>query len=356
MSRAEEATSISTDARAGRTTAYLIKVPFLADVDADTLGELSKRAVMQKFTKGATLVSELESGADVYVLITGHAEVSVDARGGERQVLGKLGSGQAFGEMSSLTGELRSATVTALDDVEVLIIPDVEFDRLRARRPEVAVALVRVLAQRLGEAELAVEALLVAEEPVIEGRLSVAVERAAGLDKQRRKGSLARVWRELVVAKKKDLAFLTLAAFVATLIGVRLVVYASFRTGFEPEDVLRAAYMSGFTALVGAACASLLTFRPGWRRAIAIFYGFGLALILNELGVTLAFDIFFKDIHTADPNVPFDVERLYQRAEPLRAIAIGLVVLVQAAYLRRFYGRALFVVKTRLRGLVSRKA
>ena len=60
----------------------------------------------------------------------------------------------------------------------------------------------------------------------------------------------------------------------------------------------------------------------------------GLALILNELGVTLAFDIFFKDIHTPDPDVPFDIERLYRRAEPLRAIAMGLVVLVQAAYLR----------------------
>jgi hypothetical protein len=78
------------------------------------------------------------------------------------------------------------------------------------------------------------------------------------------------------------------------------------------------------------------------------------ALILNELGVTLAFDIFYKDIHTPDPNVAFDIERLYSRAEPLRAIAIGLVVLVQAAYLRRFWRRAWFIGKTRLRKLLAR--
>ena len=54
------------------------------------------------------------------------------------------------------------------------------------------------------------------------------------------------------------------------------------------------------------------------RRAIAVTYGIGCALIFNELGVTLAFDIFFKDIHTADPNVPFDIERLYRRTEALR--------------------------------------
>ena len=83
-------------------------------------------------------------------------------------------------------------------------------------------------------------------------------------------------------------------------------------------------------------------------------YGVGVALIFNELGVTLAFDIFYKDIHTADPNVPFDIERLYRRTEPLRAIGIGLVVLIQAAYLRKFYARAAFVLMTRLRRFSSK--
>jgi CRP-like cAMP-binding protein len=341
---------------AQRAAFHLRKVGFLAGVDDDTLDSLAGHARVQSFAKGATIVSELESGADVYVLTRGEAVVSVDARGGEKQILGKLGPGSAFGEMSSLTGELRSATVTAVEDVEVLVIPDAVFDELRARRPQIAVALLRVLADRLSDTEQAIEALLVAEEPVLEGRASIAVGRAAGLNKEQRKGSLARVWRELVVAKKRDLAFLTLTSFVVTLVCIRLAVYLSFRFEIAPKGVLRAAYMTGFTSLVASACASLLTFRPAWRRAIALFYGLGLALILNELGVTLAFDIFFKDIHTADPNVPFDVERLYRRTEPLRAIAVGLVVLIQAAYLRRFYGRAAFVVATRLRGLLSRKA
>ncbi|HUK63554.1 MAG TPA: hypothetical protein VLV15_09475, partial [Dongiaceae bacterium] len=103
-----------------------------------------------------------------------------------------------------------------------------------------------------------------------------------------------------------------------------------------------------------SACTSLLTFRPGFRRAIAIAYGVACALIVNELGVTLAFDIFYKDIHTPDPTVAFDVERLYRRTESARAILIALVVLVQAAYLRRFYRRVAFVLSNRLRRLGSR--
>jgi hypothetical protein len=119
--------------------------------------------------------------------------------------------------------------------------------------------------------------------------------------------------------------------------------------------VLRAAYLTGFGLLLLSACASLLTFRPSYRRAIALCYGIACALIANELGVTLAFDIFFRDIHTADPNVAFDVERLYRRSEPVRAIVIAAGVLVQAAYLRRFYRRVGFVLMTRLRRLASRR-
>lgn len=322
----------------------LAKVDFLADLDAEVLGEVVARAARRSYRTGQRIVSELESGADVYVLVKGEAEISVDSATGERQLLGKLGPGGAFGEMASLTGELRSASVTAVSDVEALVIADADFDRLRERRPEIARRLVRLLARRLAAAERSVESLL-AEGP--------ASAPPKGLPPARR-GSIARVWRELVVNRERDLAFLTLAAFVLTLLAVRLAVFAAFRFDVAPRDVLRGAYITGFALLMGSSFASLLTFRPGTRRAIALAYGVGIALILNELGVTLAFDIFFKDIHTADPNAPFDIERLYRRAEPLRAIAIGLVVLVQAAYLRRFYRRVGFVLATRLRKVLSR--
>jgi hypothetical protein len=230
-------------------------------------------------------------------------------------------------------------------ELEVLVLADADFDRLRERRPEVALALVRVLAVRLAVAQRSLASLLAAEAP--------AAPAHHGMPPARR-GSLRRLWRELVVSHERDLAFLTLAAFVLTLAAVRALVFASMHFDLAVRDTLRAAYLSGFTLLIASSCASLLTFRPRVRRAVAVAYGVGLALILNELGVTLAFDIFFKDIHTPDPAVPFDIERLYERTEPVRAIVVGLVVLVQAAYLRRFYRRAGFVIATRLRKALAR--
>jgi CRP/FNR family transcriptional regulator len=129
------------------------RVPFLEPLDDETLRELAAASARRRWSKGSRLVTELEPGAEVFIVLSGEAEVSIEARRGEREVLGKLRPGSAFGEMSSLTGDLRSASVVALDDVEALVVPDAAFDDLRERRPEIAALLVRTLAARIADAE-----------------------------------------------------------------------------------------------------------------------------------------------------------------------------------------------------------
>ncbi|HEY1558706.1 MAG TPA: cyclic nucleotide-binding domain-containing protein, partial [Kofleriaceae bacterium] len=137
-------------------------VDFLAPLDDETLDELVTHARRVHYTTGQRIVSELETGADVFVVVSGTADVVVEPRRGERRVLHALGPGGAFGEMSSLTGGLRSATVVTTADCELVIIRDAVFDRLRERRPEVALALLRTLGKRLGDAEHAIDELLAA--------------------------------------------------------------------------------------------------------------------------------------------------------------------------------------------------
>jgi CRP-like cAMP-binding protein len=320
------------------------RVPFLAPLDDAAIEELAGAGRRSRWKAGERIVTELEAGADVFVVLRGEAEVSLEARRGEKEVLGRLGPGDGFGEMSSLTGELRSATVVALADLEALVLPDDVFDDLRERRPQVAVALARLIADRLAGAERTIEELLASPEQCTPQAPAAKASR----------GSVGRAWRELVVGRRKDLAFLTFASFVTTLLVVRLGVYLSFRFHVASFGVLRSAYMTGFALLGLSAAASLLTFRPGWRRAIALAYGIAVALILNELGVTLAFDIFYKDIHTPDPTVPFDVEQLYRRTEGVRGVMIAFALLLQAAYLRPFWRRAVFILRTRARRVLSR--
>ena len=132
---------------------------------ADARRDRVARATSERTRRARASCRELESGADVFVILSGEAEVSVEGQDDKRKCSARSRPGGAFGEMSSLTGELRSATVTAMTDVEVLVIADADFDRLRERRPEVAVALVRMLAKRLADAEQTVDALFTAPAP-----------------------------------------------------------------------------------------------------------------------------------------------------------------------------------------------
>jgi CRP-like cAMP-binding protein len=318
--------------------ALLRRVDFLSVLDDAELAQLASLSRRVHFAAGERIVAELEFGADVYVVAAGEVRATVEPRAGEVRELGKIGEGGAFGEMASLTGELRSATVTATTPVDVLVIPDADFDRLRARRPEVALVLCRTLAARLATAERELEALAVPGAP--------APRREA-----RPKGTFARAWRELVVERRRDLAFLALASFVVTLVAVRVAVGLALHYDLRPRTMLRIAYMTGFALLAMSSLTSLLSFRSWLRRVVAVAYGIGVALILNELGVTLAFDIFYKDIETPDPSVPFDISRLYERATAIHAVLVALAILIQAAYLRRFYRRVLVLAAARLRKL-----
>lgn len=316
--------------------ATLRGVDFLAPLDEAALCEFAARGRRVRYAPGERVFAQLEASADVYVVLAGHAEVALEGRRGERTVLGSLGPGSAFGEMSSITGQPRSASVTATEPLEVLCFADQDFDELRARRPAVALVVARVLAERLGDLETRLDALFAGKPAVAPGHPTA-------------RATLGRAWNELVVARSRDLGFIALASFALTLLAIRLLVFAAFRFDFAPRGVLRAAYLCGFALLIGSSWTSLATYRPSTRRWIAAAYGVGCALIANELGVTLAFDIFYRDIHTADPSTPFDIERLYRRTEAHRAVLLGLIVLVQAAYLRGFYRRAAFLVRTRLR-------
>src|SRR5262249_2295114 len=152
-----------------------------------------------------------------------------------------------------------------------LVIGDADFDRLRERRPEVSRALLRTLGKRLVDADRAIEALLSEAAP---GAAAAAPTMTAP-------GSIRRVWRELVVSHHHDLPFLTLAAFVGTLVLIRLTVYLSFRLDVAPRGVLRSAYMTGFALVFLSAASAVLTFRPLVRKLVALAYGVGAALIFN---------------------------------------------------------------------------
>ena len=79
------------------------------------------------FEAGQAIVREDEAGDSMFVLKRGEAAVTLSSAAGE---LARHASGGFFGEMSLLTGDARSATVTAVTDCELIEIGPDAFRRV----------------------------------------------------------------------------------------------------------------------------------------------------------------------------------------------------------------------------------
>ena len=88
------------------------------------------------------------------VLLAGRVKVASMTKDGTNLLLALRGPGDLIGEMSTLVGVERSATVTAIDDVRLLVVPYRDFDDLLAIHPSMLVTLIRTLVGRVRESDL----------------------------------------------------------------------------------------------------------------------------------------------------------------------------------------------------------
>ena len=80
----------------------------------------------KKFAAGEEIFRIGDRGRNAYFIESGSVEVTT-LRDGEPFVIAELGVGEIFGEMSMIDDAPRSATVTAMEDTEVIEIQRSHF-------------------------------------------------------------------------------------------------------------------------------------------------------------------------------------------------------------------------------------
>ena len=113
----------------------------------DHLATLVAGSPVHHYGRGETIIREKADGASMFVLVAGEAAVSVLVDGQAARVA-TLEDGDCFGEMSLLTGEKRSASVSAIEDCEVMEITKRIFGEIIARDVDLLQRLSELLAQR----------------------------------------------------------------------------------------------------------------------------------------------------------------------------------------------------------------
>lgn len=138
-------------------------------VPADDVREVLALARRRTFRRGEVVFHRGDPADTVHLITKGRFDVSVGTALGDVVALAIRGPGQAFGELALLTGEERSATVTALEPGETLALRAAELRRLAQRHPALEAALGRLLATQVRRlSELLVEAYTVdADERVV---------------------------------------------------------------------------------------------------------------------------------------------------------------------------------------------
>lgn len=127
----------------------LRRVPLFEHCSKKDLGLIAGVADEIDLPAGKVLIREGDRGREFFVIVSG--EVEVRRKGRKR---GTLGAGSFFGEMALLSREPRSATVTAVTTVDVLVIVDREFIALLDSTPAIWLKVARALAERTNADEV----------------------------------------------------------------------------------------------------------------------------------------------------------------------------------------------------------
>ena len=102
--------------------ALLGTIPLFAGLTAEQLGEISALAQVRAFAARSVVVNQGEPARALFAILRGRLKVASSGPDGRDTVLGIMAEGEVFGEVALLDGGVRSATCTAIEPCELLVI------------------------------------------------------------------------------------------------------------------------------------------------------------------------------------------------------------------------------------------
>jgi CRP-like cAMP-binding protein len=111
-------------------TDRLREIGLFGALSDEILEHLTKQLQLRRIAPGTTIFQEGDAAHDMFVVLEGEVEVLKKSRRGRVQRVAILGPNDAFGEMSIIDVQPRSATVRALAPARLLRIAAEDLDAL----------------------------------------------------------------------------------------------------------------------------------------------------------------------------------------------------------------------------------
>ena len=130
---------------------FFKRVPLFENLSPTDLKQVAALAQEESFSDGVMMAREGEVGDVMFIIVSGQVRVT-SVRGGKEVELARRKAGEYVGEMALISKEPRIATLTAVGDVRALCIDQKSFESLLRDRPDVSLAVIQILCERLKEA------------------------------------------------------------------------------------------------------------------------------------------------------------------------------------------------------------
>ncbi len=150
----------------------LRRAPLFSGLDDEAAGALDASMSPLTLRRGEVLFNEGDDGNQLYVVTEGKIKLGRTSPDGRENLLAILGPSQMFGELSFFDPGPRSATATAVTDVDVRSLGHEALSPVLREHPDVAMALLNQLAGRLRRTNEVVGDLVFSDVP---GRVAKAL-------------------------------------------------------------------------------------------------------------------------------------------------------------------------------------
>ena len=157
----------------------------------DGLAVEQTRAVLglarrRKFSRGEVVFHEGDPGDTLHLIDRGHVAVRVTTPLGDMATLRIIGPGEYFGELALVSPAPRSATITALEPTETLVLHRDQINRVRLEHPDVEQALLDLVVGEVRRLSAALLDAMYAPVPLRLARQLVGLARSYQADAQGR--------------------------------------------------------------------------------------------------------------------------------------------------------------------------
>jgi CRP-like cAMP-binding protein len=134
---------------------FLLKLLSPCEIDA-----LLSYSHVERYSAGREIFAKGSPGRSMMAVLRGTVSISSLSPEGKKIVFNSVHPGEFFGEIALLDGEERTATATAVEDCELLVLNRRDFMPLLEKHADMCIELLKIVCRRLRQTSEQVEDVL----------------------------------------------------------------------------------------------------------------------------------------------------------------------------------------------------